>query len=284
MLRSSYVDGVGTCDTSIPLATKPTRLAISHTPVDLITKEELLDTVFAAAAKKQWFIATYANVHTANLASRLPEFRSFLWNRANVVFCDGFGLLLGAKVLGQTMRPDQRMTAPDFFETMALGCEERGLSMYLLAGEAGVTDRAIARLAEVAPRLQVSGHHGFFQKTGPENEAVLNDIIGKRPDILCIGFGSPLQEKWIADNQARLGDLVCLPLGAWLDFYTGTTWRGPRWLTDHGFEWLCRLYSEPRRLWQRYLIGNPQFVFRVCCARISAEGARLRSTLSGSTQ
>ena len=145
--------------------------------------------------------------------------------------------------------------------------------MYLLAGEPGVTDLAILKLATLAPSLRVSGHHGFFQKTGPENDAVVADILANDPGIVCLGFGSPLQELWIEQNRSRLGNIVFLPLGAWLDFYTGTTWRGPRWLTDHGFEWLCRLFTQPQRLWKRYLIGNPQFLARVLYARISSAGA-----------
>jgi len=34
-------------------------------------------------------------------------------------------------------------------------------------------------------------------------------------------------------------------------------------LTDNGFEWLARLFVEPRRLWRRYLVGNPLFLVRV---------------------
>jgi N-acetylglucosaminyldiphosphoundecaprenol N-acetyl-beta-D-mannosaminyltransferase len=59
----------------------------------------------------------------------------------------------------------------------------------------------------------------------------------------------PLQERWILDNIARIEAHVFLPLGACLDFYTDTVYRGPRWMTDHGLEWLTRLVIEPQRLW-----------------------------------
>jgi N-acetylglucosaminyldiphosphoundecaprenol N-acetyl-beta-D-mannosaminyltransferase len=57
-------------------------------------------------------------------------------------------------------------------------------------------------------------------------------------------------------------------VGAALDYIAGTTRRGPRWMTDHGLEWLARLLIEPRRLWRRYLLGNPLFVWRVLRQRI----------------
>jgi len=254
------------------------RISVVGIPVDLLTKDSLLEQVYLAAAKKQFRIFTYANVHTANIADKLDTFRRFLWEQASVVFCDGFGLLLGARILGYSIHKNQRMTAPDFFESLAKGCSERGFSLYLLAGEPGVTDRAIARLGQSMPSLRVQGHHGFFRKTGVENDAVLAEIIEARPDILCIGFGSPLQEQWIDANRSKLGNFVYLPLGAWLDFYTESTWRGPSWLTNNGFEWLCRLFTEPRRLWKRYLIGNPQFLLRVLTARIWKKGTDARSS------
>ncbi|MCP4541880.1 MAG: hypothetical protein GY832_32525 [Chloroflexi bacterium] len=39
-------------------------------------------------------------------------------------------------------------------------------------------------------------------------------------------------------------------------------------MTDHGLEWLGRLIIDPRRLWRRYLIGNPLFLWRVVKQRL----------------
>ena len=50
--------------------------------------------------------------------------------------------------------------------------------------------------------------------------------------------------------------------GATADFVSGRTVRGPAWLHQRQ-EWLARLVVEPRRLWRRYLVGNPLFVARV---------------------
>src|SRR3712207_7620725 len=42
-----------------------------------------------------------------------------------------------------------------------------------------------------------------------------------------------------------------ITLGAIFDYVSGELRRGPRFLTDNGFEWLARLFIEPRRLWRR---------------------------------
>src|ERR1700722_4036326 len=184
-------------------------------------------------------------------------------NRADAVICDGLGLLLGAKLLGHPVGRSDRLTAPDFFEELVRDCERKKISLYILAGRPGVVDAAIQRIREIAPSLEVYEHDGYFDKAGPENDAIIRDINAKRPGILQLGLGSPLQEKWILDNLDRTDARVFLSVGALLHYYTGSTPRGPCWLTNNGGEWLCRLALEPRRLWRRYLIGNPRFFARI---------------------
>ena len=115
----------------------------------------------------------------------------------------------------------------------------------------------------------MKGHHGYFKKFGEENESVLKQINEFKPDVLYIGFGMPLQEDWIVNNLEYIEAKVFLPLGACLDFYTGAVYRGPRWMTNCGLEWLARLLTEPQRLWERYVIGNPLFLYRVLQERFT---------------
>ncbi|RCJ20278.1 glycosyl transferase [Nostoc sp. ATCC 43529] len=202
------------------------------------------------------------NVRAINFAYQLPWYRNFI-NKADLVFCDGFGVLLGAKFLGYQMKSLHRMTCPDYIESLALACEQQNISLFLLAGQPGVTDKAIKKLLAIAPNLRICGHHGYFDKSGINSDAVIEKINKFKPDVLYIGFGMPLQERWILDNFDKMETRVFLPLGACLDFYTDSVYRGPRWLTDNGFEWLTRLITEPTRLWDRYIIGNPLFFYRV---------------------
>ena len=89
------------------------------------------------------------------------------------------------------------------------------------------------------------------------------------PDILLVGMGTPCQEKWIAKYRENLEVPVVWAVGALFDFVVGVQPRGPRWMLDHGLEWLYRLFSNPMRLWRRYLIGNPIFILRVLRQRIT---------------
>jgi len=84
----------------------------------------------------------------------------------------------------------------------------------------------------------------------------------------------PLQERWLMQNWERTEAHIALTGGAAFDYISGELRRGPRILTDSGFEWLARLLIEPRRLWQRYVVGNPLFLSRVLKQRLARDVAR----------
>jgi len=229
---------------------------------------QLIDYIVKTAQIDQKVIVSNVNVKAMNLAYELDWYRDFI-NNSDLVFCDGFGVLLGAKLLGYNVESTHRMTCPDYIENLGLACEQHNVSLFLLAGKPGVVEEAIAQMSAVAPKLQVQGHHGYFEKSGDENERVIHTINAFNPGVLYVGFGMPLQEHWILHNIERINARVFLPLGACLDFYTGTVYRGPEWMTDRGLEWLTRLATEPNRLWERYIIGNPLFFYRVFRERMS---------------
>jgi N-acetylglucosaminyldiphosphoundecaprenol N-acetyl-beta-D-mannosaminyltransferase len=230
--------------------------------------KELIDYVVESAQFCKKTIISNVNVRGINFAYELPWYRDFI-NKSDLVFCDGFGVLLGAKLCGCCVNSSHRMTCPDYIENFTKVCEEQGVSLFLLAGKPGTVDKAIAKLKQVAPNLKVQGHHGYFEKSGNENEDVIKLINEFKPDILYVGFGMPLQEHWIKANFEKIEAKVFLPLGACLDFYTNTVYRGPRWMTNVGLEWLARLFTEPRRLWKRYVVGNPLFFYRLLREQLS---------------
>jgi N-acetylglucosaminyldiphosphoundecaprenol N-acetyl-beta-D-mannosaminyltransferase len=246
--------------------------------VDLVGVEELereiLRLVRAARGSGRRALVLNVNAHCLNLAYRDPALRRIL-DEAALVFCDGAGVALGARLLGQPA--PERITYADWMWSLAALAARKNLSIYLLGSRPGVAEEAARRLRQKHPALTVAGTgHGYFDKSpgSEENEAVLREISAAAPDVLVAGFGMPLQERWLADNRDRLGPGVALAGGAAFDYVSGRARRGPRLLTDNGFEWLARLFLEPGRLWRRYLLGNPLFVARILRERIS----RLRAS------
>lgn len=210
----------------------------------------------------------HVNVHGMNLSADNPWLRDYL-NQAEIVFCDGAGIILGARILGQHI--PERITYADWMWQLAEFAAARGYSFYFLGAKPGIAQTAADRMIERFPELKIAGvRDGYFNKDNghPDNEAVLTDINAVRPNILIVGMGMPMQERWLLDNWSRIDANIALTGGAVFDYISGDLKRAPAWMTNNGLEWLGRLLIEPRRLWQRYIVGNPVFLARVIRERL----------------
>jgi N-acetylglucosaminyldiphosphoundecaprenol N-acetyl-beta-D-mannosaminyltransferase len=255
-------------------AAPPSGIDLLDIRIQDLSVEELVEAVIEAAKGDTPHLIAYANVHAFNLAARDARFKRILQN-ADRVFCDGVGVRLGAWIMGRRLR--YRNTPPDWMPQLAMACAQHQMSLFLLGGHPGVAEQAAARLCREVPGLRIAGsHHGYFDKglSSAENRAVVQAINEAQTNILLVGFGMPAQEYWIDENRAQLNVQVFIPVGALFDYLAERLYRAPRWMTDNGLEWLARLVVEPRRLWRRYLIGNPQFLWRVIRKRLSGGGPR----------
>ncbi len=206
----------------------------------------------------------YVNAHVVNQSRELPELAAAL-KRADLIYCDGYGVRLAARVLRLSV--PHRMTGADWIWGLAELCERSGKSLYLLGSEPPIARQAADTLRQAHPKLEVTGaHHGFFGLESPHHERVIEDIHARRPDILLVGMGTPKQELWVDRYAERSQVPVVWTVGALFDYVSGRTPRAPRWLADNGLEWMFRLGVEPRRMWRRYLLGNPVFLARVMAA------------------
>lgn len=237
--------------------------------VDPLSWAQLLQAVAEAIDDNRRITVAYANVHVLNQAARDDRLRAFL-NAVDICFCDGNGVRLGARLLGQDL--PHRMTGADWIWDLAAAAEGRW-RIWWIGGEPGVTEEAAEALRRKHPGLQLGTDHGFHARTGPEDEASIARIEAFAPHIVLVGMGTPVQEYWTEERRHRLSAPVVWCLGATADFVAGRTPRGPRWFTDRG-EWLGRLIAEPGRLWKRYLLGNPVFVARVLAQRARGPGRR----------
>lgn len=245
------------------ILSKPTSITLTGVRIHNIQLSAMLAEIAQAVKNRHRLLIGNVNIHALNLAYEQPAVRA-AFQRFDLIFCDGYGVKLAACLVGQPL--PERFTPPDFIHDLCQIVRQQGGSIYLLGAAPGVAERAAARLQKDLPGLRVAGvQHGYFDKTGDsaENQAVLAEINRLKPSLLLVGFGMPVQETWLAEHWERLDVNVALTVGALFDTLAGDIPRAPRWLTDHGLEWLARLLVEPRRLWRRYLLGNPKFFLRV---------------------
>jgi N-acetylglucosaminyldiphosphoundecaprenol N-acetyl-beta-D-mannosaminyltransferase len=236
------------------------RVRIGKLLVDRISLEDLLRVVTVALDNGTRQTVLNANANAVTLAQANPSFATAM-AKADVIFCDGFGVYVASRVLGAPI-PD-RITYADFTEKLARACHAKGASMFFLGAKEGVAAKAARNLAAAVPGLRVQSHHGYFEKDERSSREVIDIINRSGASVLLVGFGMPLQELWITSYRAQLKPLVVFSVGAAFDYAAGEVARGPRMLTQYGFEWLARLAIEPRRLWRRYLLGLPEFAILV---------------------
>jgi N-acetylglucosaminyldiphosphoundecaprenol N-acetyl-beta-D-mannosaminyltransferase len=140
----------------------------------------------------------------------------------------------------------------------------------------GSTDEVLAKLRanleSKFPGIEIVGMYSppFRPLTEAEEEQVAEMINATRPDIVWCGLGTPKQDYWVAKFQPKVDAAAFIAVGAAFNFHAGEVKQAPRWMMRFSLEWLFRLVVEPKRLWKRYLVGNPRFVM-LCLRQLWAE-------------
>jgi len=200
----------------------------------------------------------FLNAHNANVACRDPEFAAAM--RDFLVLPDGVGVDMAARLLyGEPFPSNLNGTdfIPHFITSMA-----EPITVGLLGATRKNAEAALANLAKLAPQHRIELiHDGYFSKD--EEPEVLSRIASLRPDVLLVAMGVPRQELWIASKLTPAHCTLPIAVGALLDFLSGAVPRAPLWVRRWRLEWMFRLVVEPGRLWRRYVVGNPVFLFRV---------------------
>ncbi len=223
--------------------------------------DELHDLILHAVDENLRIHIASGNIHSFNVAYENPVMQAFL-NSAEAVRCDGHGVKLGARLLG--IKIMNRTTWADWWNLLGEFCQDHDLSMFFLGARPGIAESAGKVIQSQFNRLRIAGmHHGYFEKQGYESEAAVELINNSHPDILIVGMGMPLQETWLNRYREKINVPVVLTGGACLDYLSGAVTRCPPWMSRNGLEWFYRFLLEPRRMFRRYVIGNPLFFFRI---------------------
>ncbi|MDP3600567.1 MAG: WecB/TagA/CpsF family glycosyltransferase [Bosea sp. (in: a-proteobacteria)] len=200
------------------------------------------------------FYSTSANGQVIALARHDPAFRALLLE-ADQIHPDGMPMVrLSSLVARVPLR--ERVATTDLIHDVARLAEQAGVSFYFLGGTAEVNAAAVERIRQAYPGLAFAGaRSGYF---APDEEiAIVDEIARLRPDILWIGFGVPLEQRFVARHIDRLrGVGVIKTSGGLFDFLSGRNSRAPQWMQAAGLEWAYRTMLEPRRLLGRYLRTN----------------------------
>jgi exopolysaccharide biosynthesis WecB/TagA/CpsF family protein len=240
------------------LGIQPSKYRIFGIEINNLTMSQALEKVIATAQGQEKRSFAFVNADCLNRATRNAAYGRVL-SRQSMVFADGSGIRMAGLMRGINVVGNVNGT--DMFPLLCKEASEKGLSIFLLGSAPGVADAVAQNMTQQYPALKIAGtQDGYFGAT--ETEQVITKINISCADILLVALGAPRQEMWIETNHARLFPSVAIGVGGLFDFYSGRISRAPLWLREAGFEWTWRFLQEPSRMWRRYFIGNPLFLFR----------------------
>ncbi len=236
----------------------PEKFSMLGVQIDNCTLTDAIDKIVDSAQTKSRHAYAFVNADCLNQASRNSSYARVLSHQQKV-FADGSGIRLAAKIRGINVRGNVNGT--DLFPLLCAEMEKQGLSLFLLGAAPGIADAVVKNILEKFPNLKIAGtQDGFFKSA--DTPSVIEKINNTKADILLVAMGVPCQELWIESNFSHLNCQVAIGVGGLFDFFSGRISRAPVWMRQTGLEWIWRFLQEPRRMWRRYILGNPLFLFR----------------------
>jgi N-acetylglucosaminyldiphosphoundecaprenol N-acetyl-beta-D-mannosaminyltransferase len=201
-------------------------------------------------------------VHVVTECERDPALRAMV-NNAALAVPDGMPLAWIARIRGEPLT--RRVYGPDLMLAFCRMAAQRGYRSFLLGGAPGQPEILADRLVDWFPGLSIAGTLATPERplTPEANARAVEAINRAGADVVWVGMGAPVQERWMAENRANVEAPVLVGVGAAFDIHTGRVRQAPHWMQRAGLEWLFRLTREPGRLWRRYLIGNPLFMWKL---------------------
>ena len=165
----------------------------------------------------------------------------------------------------------ERINGTDLYYKILDMAEKKSYGIFFFGGSEKAANSLESQVRKLYPNLVVKG---ILPRNLNLEEKMLNEINSSKSDILFLGLGTPYQEKWIATFGQKCNIPIQIAVGSGIDFIAGTYKRAPKLMRLLGLEWLFRLFLEPKRLWKRYLIGIPHFVFLIIKQKYSLEKYR----------
>lgn len=236
------------------------RMKFMNISIDNLTMDETLFTIEQLIKKKSNAYVVTPNVdHIVKLED--DEKLTSVYKNADLVLTDGKPLIWISRLYKNPIK--EKISGSDLFPKLCELSAKKNYKMFLLGAAEGVAAKAAANLTERYPGLDVVATYSppfGFEKDNKELEKIIHLVNSYSPDILIVGLGCPKQEFFIYDQLDRLNVPISLGLGASIDFEAGNVKRAPKWMRNHGFEWLYRLLKEPKRMFKRYIIEDLRIV------------------------
>lgn len=203
------------------------------------------------------------NQYSFCIAEEDKAFKQAL-NDSDVLLPDGVGIVLALKfTTGQSIR---KISGTDMHNHLLVKLNASHGKCFYMGSSENTLLKIKQRLAIEYPNITCETYSPPYTAcfSELENDQIINKINQFNPDVLFVGMTAPKQEKWSMEQKNRINSKLICSIGAVFDFFAGTVERPGKVWINLGLEWFIRLCSEPKRMWKRYLIYGPIFLFILC--------------------
>jgi len=237
------------------------RFPVLETGISAVTFKGAIEAISGWISRRERRSVHLCNAEVVLQAYDDPALAAII-NASGLALPDGMPLVWIGRRRRLTL---ERVYGPDLMLALCEYGLKRGWRHYFYGGTPGVLEDLIGKLSERFPGLQIAGSLAppFRPLTPGEESDVEASINAASPDVIWVGIGTPKQDFWMARFRPRLNAAVMIAVGAAFNFHAGHVRQAPRWMMRCGLEWLFRLSVEPGRLWRRYLVGIPRFLWLV---------------------
>lgn len=247
------------------------RMQFMNTAIDNLTMEEALLQIDQLIQENRNAYVVTPNVDHIVQLERGGELAE-AYKYADLILTDGKPLIWISKLYKTPIK--EKISGSDLFPRLCQLAAQKGYRMFFLGAGEGVGEKAAENLKNRFTGLQVAGIYSppyGFEEDEQIMQQIRSMIRKAAPHILIVALGCPKQELFIYHNREELGVPVSLGLGASLDFEAGNVKRAPKWMADHGLEWLYRIFQDPKRLARRYLVDDMKIIRLVAKYRKNTE-------------
>lgn len=232
------------------------KMKFMNIEIDNFTMEETLDAVDNIIQQNECAYVVTPNVDHIVQLEKDKELQA-VYKNASLVLTDGKPLIWISKLYRTPIK--EKISGSDLFPLVCKMARDKKYKMFFLGAAEGVADKAAENLKKRFPGLKVVGTYSpqyGFEKDKKMMQEIIEMIKEKKPDILIVGLGCPKQEKFMYNYCKELQVPISFGLGASFDFEAGNIKRAPKWMSNHGLEWLYRIFQDPKRLAKRYLVDD----------------------------
>ena len=163
----------------------------------------------------------------------------------NIGYSDGIGAVMALKKHG--CKDAVKIPGCELWLKIVEKLYKEGKKFYLVGSKQEVIDETVEKLRKEFESVQIVGYRNGYIKTEEEKQALIADIVDKKPDVVFVAMGSPKQELLMEEMLQRHA-AVYQGLGGSFDVYTGHVERAPKWWVDHNLEFAYRLVKQPSRI------------------------------------